>query len=120
MSFVPRVLIVDESDESRAVLSELLERRGAIAFQSDQVEEAAKLAELNQPDLIVFDAESDHSDSREPTHRLVAAANSNDTPLIVLGSVRRDKIGVPGEQYVAKPYHYGPLIRTIEDSLAAS
>lgn len=119
MLSAPRVLIVDESEESRAVLSELLQRRGAIALHSDQAELAADLTERQHPDLIVFDAESDHSDSHEATDRVISAANDSETPIIVLGSVRRDKIRIRDGQIVAKPYHYGPLIRTIDGLLAA-
>jgi hypothetical protein len=67
----------------------------------------------------VYDAESDHSDSLEATRQLVEAASTSDTPVIVLGSVRRYGPMVAGGQFVAKPYHYGQLIRRIEDMLAA-
>lgn len=115
----PRVLIVDESEESRQVLSELLHRWGAETVQLPQADAAAEYARQHRPDLIVYDAESDHSDTCEATRRLADTAQGNDTPVIVLGSVTRSGKDIPAGQFVAKPYHYGPLIRRIEDLLAA-
>lgn len=119
MNATPRVLIVDESDETQEVLRELLDRHGALAVEARRAEHAAELARQHRPDLIVFDAESDHSDSHEATRQLVEAASTSETPVIVLGSVRRFGGIVVGGQFVAKPYHYGHLIRRIEDMLAA-
>ena len=119
MNFTPRVLIVDESDESQEVLRELLLRRGAEAVGARRAEQAAELARQHRPDLIVFDAESDHSDSLDATRQLVDAARSAATPVIILGNVRRHRKMARSGQFVAKPYHYGYLLRRIEDLLAA-
>jgi hypothetical protein len=77
------------------------------------------LAQVHRPRVIVFDAESDHSESHDAAQRLADAASDHATPVIVLGSVRRCSFPLSGGQFVAKPYHYGPLIRRIEDLLAA-
>jgi CheY-like chemotaxis protein len=119
LSTSPCVLIVDESDESREVLSELLERHGAVAVGTDSADKAAELTCEHRPDIIVFDVESDHSDCYDASRRLAVVAKSNETPVIVLGSVRRGNSGLPSGQFVAKPYHYGPLLRKIEGLLAA-
>jgi CheY-like chemotaxis protein len=119
VSIAPRVLIVDESAESQEVLRELLGRQGALTVPARRAEQAAELARQHRPDLIVYDAESDHSESLEATRQLVEAASTSDTPVIVLGSVRRYGNVLRDGQFVAKPYHYGQLIRRIEDLLAA-
>jgi DNA-binding response OmpR family regulator len=119
LSTSPCVLIVDESDESREVLSELLERHGAVAVGTDRADKAAELTCEHRPDIIVFDVESDHSDCYDASRRLAVVAKSNETPVIMLGSVRRGNSGLPSGQFVAKPYHYGPLLRKIESLLAA-
>ncbi len=61
MNHLPRVLIVDESAESREVLRTLLERHGATTIEADRPEQAVQLADSFRPDLIVLDAESDRS-----------------------------------------------------------
>jgi DNA-binding response OmpR family regulator len=114
------VLIVDQSAESRDVLRMLLERRGATTIEARRPEQAVQLAHLHRPDLIVFDAESDRSDSGSAGNALEAAATQTDTPIVILGRISPPDGRIRGRQFVAKPYHYGPLIRKIESLLAAA
>jgi CheY-like chemotaxis protein len=116
----PSVLIVDASRESREVLRLLLERRGAKTVEAERPEDAIQLARDLHPDLIVFDAESDKSRNGELTDDLCAIADGNHTPIVILGKVRQLRSPVSAEQFVAKPYHYGPLIRKINSLLAAA
>jgi CheY-like chemotaxis protein len=116
----PRILIVDESAESREVLRTLLERHGATTIEAQRPEQAVQLANLHRPHLIVLDAESDHSIRGAATDELRAAASRFDTPVVILGTLSHIRsLNLEG-QFVAKPYHYGPLIRKIEDLLAAA
>jgi CheY-like chemotaxis protein len=116
----PRVLIVDASAESREVLRTLLELRGAAAIEAQHPEQAAELAARHRPHLIVYDAESDRSNSGRATDDLRAAAHRFDMPIVILGTASHCQPDFPGGQFVAKPYHYGPLIRKIESLLAAA
>ena len=120
MKFAPRVLIVDESADSREVLRTLLARRGATTIEARKPDQAIQLAELHQLDLIVFDADSDHTASGAGVDDLKAAASRNGTPIVILGTVREARKRLPGGQFVPKPYHYGQLINKIEDLLAAA
>ena len=120
MSALPRVLIVDASRESRDVLRVLLERSGATTLEADRPEQAIQLASRFRPDLIVLDAESDQSPDGEPTTELREAADRTDTPIVILGRLRQPHGPFPHGQIVAKPYHYGPLIRKIDSLLAAA
>jgi len=120
VSFTPRVLIVDESSDSREVLAALLARYGATTIEARRLDQAVQLANLHQPDLIVLDADSDHSVASAETHDLHAAANRNGTPIVILGTVRDARKRLPSGQIVAKPYHYGPLIAKIDNLLAAA
>jgi CheY-like chemotaxis protein len=115
-----RVLIVDESAESREILRTLLELRGATTIEARRPEEAVSLANLHRPHLIVLDAESDHSTRCAATDELRATARKIDTPVVILGTLSHHRGQIPAGQFVAKPYHYGPLIRKIEDLLAAA
>jgi len=117
---LPQVLIVDQSAESREVLRMLLERHGAATIEARRPEQAERLADLHRPDLIVFDAESDHSDRGAAGERLGALAGRTDTPIVILGTAGRAQNCFPSGQFVSKPYHYGTLIRKIEELLAAA
>ncbi|MGI9457025.1 MAG: response regulator [Aeoliella sp.] len=113
----PCVLIVDQSAESREVLRALLERSGRMAIEASRPDEAAEVTERERPQLIVVDADSDRSAGGEATLRLHRAARRTDTPIVVLGQVGRVKTPLAPGEWVAKPYHYGDLLRRIEDVL---
>jgi DNA-binding response OmpR family regulator len=113
-------LIVDASRESRDVLRTLLEHRGVTTFEVGRPEQAVQLADQFRPHLIVLDAESDQSPGGEPTNVLCEAAARTDTPIVILGKIRQADGEFASGQFVAKPYHYGPLIRKIDDLLAAA
>lgn len=115
MSPAARVLIVDRSRESRDLLSDLLARRGAEVLQADETDRGAALAAERRPDLIVVDDES--SPSRDSAARLAATAARNACSIVVLGTFRRSASPLPTDQFVAKPYQYGALIRRIEELL---
>jgi CheY-like chemotaxis protein len=113
-------LIVDRSRESREVLRTILELRGASTLETDQPERACQLAEEFRPDLIVLDVDSDPSGRRNATDELRETAGRTATPIVILGSLRRSCGQLPAGQILAKPYHYGTLIRRIDDLLAAA
>jgi CheY-like chemotaxis protein len=114
------VLIVDESAESREVLATLLARRGATTLEARGPRQAVQLADSHQIDLIVFDADSDHTDTGAGIDDVKAAASRKGTPIVILGTVRLLPKRVAAGQIVSKPYHYGPLVDKIEDLLAAA
>jgi len=116
----PRVLIIDRSAESREVLRTLLEWRGAATLEAERPEHALGLAEQFRPDLIVLDIDSDATATGDGTNRLCAAAGRSDTPIVILGKLQQPNSHIPPGEIVAKPYHYGPLIRRIDDLLAAA
>jgi CheY-like chemotaxis protein len=116
----PRVLIVDESADSREVLSMMLTRHGATTIEARRPAQAVELANPDQVDLIVCDADSDPSEKGAATVGLTAAADQSGIPIVILGTVPRPQYLAPGSQFLAKPYHYGQLLHKIEDLLDAA
>ena len=110
------VLIVDNSRESREVLRTALERRGLQTWGAEGPEHGLALARRYHPDLIVLDLEASPADGDMAAKDFQQATGSPETPLIVLGTARRQTAGVTGE-FVAKPYHYAPLVHKIEQLL---
>ncbi len=117
MAAKARVLIVDASRESREILRTLLDRQGTEILESPQVQAARAIAELEKPDLIVCDADSDCSPANEATRQLAHQASRSAIPIVVLGTVRRNLWPLSTGNLVAKPYHYAPLLRKIESLL---
>jgi CheY-like chemotaxis protein len=113
-------MIVDDSPESRDVLSTALARRGATTPEAQRPEEAVRLAKLHKPDLIVLDTDSDQSAGGRRTSELRAAAQLSHTPIDILGTLCPLAGGNSAGEIFAKPYHYAPLIRKIEELLGAA
>jgi DNA-binding response OmpR family regulator len=114
------VLIVDRCAETREVLRTALERRGLRIFTTPRRQQGLELARQNHPDLIVLNLELDRTGDEEFADPLVQQTEKDCTPLVVLGTVRRQSTPLPGREFVAKPYHYGPLIRKIEELLGTT
>ena len=117
MSQPRRVLIVDGSEQSREVLRIALSRSGTQIFESDEVGEGLRLAQTCEPDVIVLDLEELPAEGDDSADLIGETARSQQTPILVLATARRQTAGVPSGEFVPKPYHYGPLIRRIEELL---
>ena len=113
-------MIVDRSLETREVLRTALERKGACIYETDRAEEGVEMTRRLHPDVIVLDMEIDSSGRRDLADGVVLAAKANCTPLVVLQGDRRRAGGLEHGELVYKPYHYGPLVRKIEEMLGAS
>jgi len=112
------VLIVDRSEENREVLGTALERRGRRIFAAGRARRGLELEATSPEEVYALFARQ----SRE-----------QGTALVMLGRLRRDQptnasrrcsVGPRAEptggEFVAKPYHYGPLIHRIEELLEAA
>lgn len=113
------VLIVDGSDDTREVLHTALERRGWQTYSAGEPSEAAELARRHHPDLIVLDLELGGDETASLREALPPGAEGEAPRFILIGTARAafDR-GIPG-RWISKPYHFAPLIRTIEESLQA-
>jgi CheY-like chemotaxis protein len=114
------VLIVDGSQENREVLKTALERRGCKILSASRAERGLELAQRHRPDVIVLDLELSTSSPEELCAPFARETETAAPRLVVLGSMRTHEVGVPGGEFVAKPYHYAPLIRKIEELLDAA
>ncbi len=112
-----RVLIVDQSEESREVLETALSRRGLSTFTAEAAEQGLSLAQQHQPDLVVLDLDVDDTSAEAWSGPLAGDDAREPVPVVLLGGVRRNLARFPGGEFVPKPYHYGPLIRRIEELL---
>jgi len=111
------VLIVDGSQENREVLRAALERRGCTIFSAGRAERGLELARRHHPDVIVLDLEVSTITPEELCAPFAQEAEAKAARLVILGSIRRSEEGLPTGEFVAKPYHYGPLVRRIEQLL---
>jgi DNA-binding response OmpR family regulator len=110
------VLIVDRSEETREVLQTVLERRGLRTMTVGKAEKGLELARRLHPDLVVLDLELEDMPAEPFSNR--SSASSHDQPqMILLGKMRGLGVRRPEGEIIRKPYHYGLLIRKIEELL---
>lgn len=111
------VLIVDDSPDSREVLRAVLELRGWKIIEADDAQDGLAKANELHPDVIVLDTDTANDSAVEASYD--NASRQNNASLVVIGQARYNVPVSDRHRVVAKPYHYAPLVRTI-DELAAS
>src|SRR5688572_26584944 len=115
------VLIVDDSDDSRAILVELLTPAGyRTAEASDGIAGVERAAEL-RPDLVLMDLSLPRLDGLEATRRIRAAGTSG--PIIVItahahAEVVKSALEAGCHSVVTKPIPFERLLRTIDGLLS--
>ncbi len=111
------VLIVDDCEDAREVLGTALRRRGVVTIEAARGRQALELALQLQPDLVVLDMEADSTDADSIDGESDDDFASHNGPVIVLGTARQGSTTGSHTRFIRKPYHYAPLIRTIEQML---
>lgn len=105
------VLIVDSTGETSEVLRTVLERKGLRILAAKEADEGLALVREHQPSVTILDLEAERAEDSSLCQTYDHETNAN---LVVLGRLPRESGAVPRHRVVAKPYHYAPLIRTIE------
>lgn len=111
------VILVGPNGDSREVLSTALRRRGLETYAAGQARTALRLIEEHAPDVVVLDGETADAGDGGIQAALEAQLEARGTPLIVLGRVRGQTL-LPRE-VLTKPYHFAPLVHTIQELAAA-
>jgi len=110
------VLIVDHSAEAREVLRTVLERRGVNILEASRGEDGLEILRAQHPQVVVLDLELAPGQQASLEDAYEDESRRHDASLVMLGRVSRGASrGTP--RVIAKPYHYGPLVRTIEQLL---
>ena len=114
----PSVLIVDASPDNREVLRTVLERRGLKIFEADEPERGLALAREHHPSVIVLDMELPAASASDVEDQYGAEAAEQHASLVIVGKACRSHLRLHDDgaatEIVAKPYHFAPLVHTIE------
>lgn len=120
---MPKILLVEDNEINRDMLSRRLERRGyrvAIALDGEQ---GVSMAGLEAPDLILMDMSLPVLDGWEAARRLKAAPETRAIPIIALTAHvmvgdREKAIESGCDDYDTKPVEFQRLLEKIETILA--
>lgn len=120
---MPKILIVEDNEMNRDMLSRRLQRRGyEIACAADG-RQGAELAASERPDLILMDMSLPVLDGWEATRRLKAAPETSSIPVIALtahamAGDRERALACGCDDYDTKPIEFASLLAKIESMLA--
>ncbi len=115
MSNQSTVLIIDSSDETREVLKTALEYRGYSTRAASRAALGLEVARQVSPAIIVLSLEAPDSSDAAVSSGFRDHASTQKASLVVIGSAKRDAKVFPQAEFVSAPYHFGPLIRRIEE-----
>ncbi|HKA21899.1 MAG TPA: response regulator [Blastocatellia bacterium] len=120
---MPKILLVEDNEMNRDMLSRRLERRGyrvAIALDGEQ---GVSMAGSEAPDLVLMDMSLPVLDGWEAARRLKAVPETRAIPIIALTSHamvgdREKAIEAGCDDYDTKPVEFQRLLEKIETILA--
>jgi CheY-like chemotaxis protein len=81
---MPKILLVEDNEMNRDMLSRRLERRGYTVIMAADGAEGVAMAESEKPDLILMDMSLPVLDGWEATRRLKSQLSTGSIPIIAL------------------------------------
>jgi diguanylate cyclase (GGDEF)-like protein len=120
----PLILVVEDDEDARMVLSELLRPRYDVVAVGDGEEALARAAELN-PDLILLDLFLPGMDGFGALTGLRRNARTADTPVIFLSAqgdaeTKSQGLSLGAADYLAKPFSEQELMARVDRTLKLS
>lgn len=120
---MPRILLVEDNEMNRDMLSRRLERRGYQVVLANDGESGVEMARVDPPDLVLMDMSLPVLDGWEATRRLKLNPATRHVPVIALTahamSSDRDKALEAGcDDYDTKPVELPRLLIKIEALLS--
>jgi two-component system, cell cycle response regulator DivK len=117
-----RVLVVEDHEENRRILRDLLTSGGYEIIEATTGPEGVSLAEKERPDLILMDIQLPGIDGYEATRRIKANPTLHQIPIIAVTSYAlsgddAQALEAGCDAYVAKPFSPRALLATIREYL---
>jgi two-component system cell cycle response regulator DivK len=119
-----RILIVEDQEDNRAILRDLLSQAGYSLIEAADGEEGVKLAQSERPDLILMDIQLPVIDGYEATRRIKGVPDLKSIPIIAVTSyalsgdeAKARAAGCDG--YVTKPFSPRDLLAKVRAYLPA-
>ncbi len=120
-----RILVVEDQEDNRAILRDLLQSVGYELIEAVNGEEALSMAVKHKPDLILMDIQLPVVDGYEATRRIKAEPALQGIPVIAVTSYAlsgdEEKAREAGcDDYVTKPFSPRDLLAKVQAYLPAA
>ena len=121
----PTILIVDDDDEVRDLVSFKLARAGYQTITADNGSSALNLVHREQPDMVILDVVMPGLDGLSGCYELHSSAATAQIPVLMLSGRNRQvdiDLGLTGgaDDYLTKPFSPAELIRRVRWLLLAN
>jgi two-component system cell cycle response regulator DivK len=118
-----RILVVEDQEDLRGVLRDLLTSSGYIVIEAADGATGIAMAKSDRPSIILMDIQMPVIDGYEATRQIKADPTLTRTPVIAVSSFAmkgdEEKARAAGcDKYVTKPYSPIQLLRMIRGYLA--
>ena len=115
-----KILIVEDNEMNRDMLSRRLERKGYEIVMAEDGQKGVDMSKSENPDLILMDLSLPVMDGWEATSTIKADDNTKDIPIIVLtahamAGDREKAIEAGADEYDTKPIDFKRLLGKIKD-----
>ncbi|MCA1564408.1 MAG: response regulator [Acidobacteria bacterium] len=119
----PLVLVTDDDENTRSLFRTLLEISGYAVIEAEDGEQAIRLAESAQPDLILMDGRLPRLDGFTATRRIRELGHAGRVPIVfVSGHAEPAFLALAREagcdEYLVKPFSLDQLDGLLEKYLA--
>jgi two-component system, cell cycle response regulator DivK len=121
---MPKLLVVEDNEESREGLSRHLKRKGFDVLTAADGQQAVGVAHLEAPDLVLMDMSLPVLDGWEATRRLKADPATRSIPVIALtahamAGDREKALEAGCDEYETKPVEFARLLDKVRALLGA-
>ena len=115
-----KILIVEDNEMNRDMLSRRLERKGFEVVMAEDGQKGVDMSKSESPNLILMDLSLPVMDGWEATSTIKADNNTKDIPIIVLtahamAGDREKALEAGADEYDTKPIDFKRLLGKIKD-----
>ena len=105
-----KILIADDNDSDRLILTAIIKREGHVAFTACDGIEAVDAYKESQPDIVLMDALMPNMDGFEAARQIKSLAGDDLVPIIFLTSLQdatslAECLDSGGDDFLSKPYN---------------
>jgi two-component system, cell cycle response regulator DivK len=117
-----RILVVEDTEDNRRILRDLLTRAGFELIEAIDGESGVSMATTHRPDLILMDIQLPIFDGYEATRRIKANPETRNIPIIAVTSYalsgdENKALAAGCDGYVAKPFSPRRILALVQEFL---
>lgn len=118
----PCLLLVEDTEDNRFMMRRLLEMEGYLVVEARNGEEAVKVAEAENPALILMDLSLPIIDGLAATRLIRQLPSCTTTPIVAVSAhdtadFQSEAIEAGCDKYITKPIDFGELEKLIVELL---